>query len=363
MGASSATFLSPFPDLTPRSNTGSVPQTPSSGLEASIDFYQATGRSENVGKMWEVFAYLASGFDQREMYTLQHGLFCGINWSYSATTLDGMKFAWNIGDDGKVHYWVSVPGGCFHMVSLRDALRTIGGATSHFSLKATRIDFKLRDYDKVKTPFDLFREFELGNCRGVKTRQFITSGDRGSTDDTIYFGSKESEKRLRVYDANHNHGIDSIDWELQIRKGSAVAAVDMITEAFYSNQDDCLNLCQSIIGAAVAGFVRFIQNGKDKEHVDTDRCLLQEWYEGFRIRAGGALRIPSVRPSTSVLQKMGWLYKQVSTTLACFEDGLGKNNFRNWLDNLIEQGREKIKKSHEALVSQLRRERERFVTS
>jgi hypothetical protein len=313
--------------------------------------------------MWEMFEYLASGFDQKEIYTLEHGIFCGINWQFSATTLDGMKLAWNVLEDGQVHCWVSIPGGCFHMVTLRDALRTLGGATQHFLLKSTRVDFKLRDYDRLKLPHELFKEFELGNVRGVKSRQFITSGERGSLDDTIYFGSRESEKRLRVYDANHNHGVNAVDWELQIRKHSAVAALSLLVEAFYSDSEDCLGLCQSLIGAAVVGFVRFIKDGDSNSHVDTDRCQLQDWYEGMRVRAGGALRIPSVRPSTSVSQKMVWLFRQVSTTLACFEDGLGVNNFRNWLNELISQGRERMRKVHEALVSQLRRERERFVTS
>jgi len=340
-----------------------MPQTPSSGLEASVDFYQGTGRFENVDKMWEMFEYGCSGFNQKEIYTLDHGLFCGINWEKSATTLDGMKLAWNVAADGKVHAWVSIPGGCFHMTTLRDVFRTLGGLTERFLLKCTRVDFKLRDYDRLKLPHELFKEFEIGNVRGVKTREFITSGDRGSIDDTIYFGSRESEKRLRVYDANHNHNVNAVDWELQIRKHSASAAISMLTEAFCSDSDDTLGLCQSVIGAAVASFVRFIEDGDNNSHVDTDRCRLQQWYEGFRIRAGGALRIPSVRPSTSVVQKMTWLFKQVSTTLACFQDGLGRDNFRNWLENLIEQGRNKMKKKHEALVSQLRRERENLVTS
>ena len=351
------------PDLTPRSNTGSVPQTPCNGLEASIDFYQATGRYLNVQRMWEMFEYICSGFDQQEIYTLSHGIFCGINWEFSATTLDGLKLAWNVASDGQIHCWVSIPGGCFHMVSLRDSLRTIGGATEQFLLKATRIDFKLRDYDRIKLPHELFKEFEHGNVRGVKSRQFITSGERGSLDDTIYFGSRDSEKRLRVYDANHNHGVNAVDWELQIRKNSAVAAVSLLVESFYSDCEDCVGLCQSLIGAAVVGFVRFIKDGDRNGHVDTDRCQLQDWYEGMRIRAGGALRIPSPRPSTSVSQKMVWLFRQVSTTLACFEIGLGKNNFRNWLDELISQGSERMTRAHDALVSQLRRERERFVTS
>jgi len=340
-----------------------MPQTPHLGLEASIDFFQGTGHAESLEKMWEVFEYVASGFDQKEIYTLEHGIFCGINWQKSAMSLDGLKMAWNALEDGKCHFWISIPGGCFHMCTLRDAIRTIGGATQYFGVKPTRIDFKLRDYDKTKTPYQLFREFEIGNVRGVKCRQFITSGERGSQDDTVYFGSTESEKRLRVYDANHNHGIDSVDWELQIRKHSAVAAVSALTDAFYNCDDDGLGLCQSIIGACVLGLVRFIKDGDSKKGVDTDRCEIQDWYQGMRIRAGGALRIPSVRPSTSVLQKMQWLFKQVSCTLACFEEGFGKADFRNWLDNLVAQGKERIKKVHEALISQLRRERERFVTS
>jgi hypothetical protein len=351
------------PDVTPRSNTGSELQNPPKGLEASIDFYQATGVCLSLEKMWEIFEYAAGGFNQQELYTLSHGLFCGINWEFSGMSLDGMRFAWNLKPDGSVHFWISIPGGCFHMTSLRDAIRTIGGCTKYFGLKPTRIDFKIRDYDKIKTPFQLFKEFEMGNVRGVSCRQFVTSGERGSNDDTIYFGSKESEKRLRVYDANHNHSVDSIDWELQIRKHSAISAVDMLIDAFYNSDDDALALCQSMIGAAVMGLVRFIKDGDTKKGIDTNRCELQDWYEGLRMRAGGALRIPSVRPSTSVLQKMRWLYKQVSTTLACFEEGLGKANFGNWLSNMIEQGRAKIQKGHEALVSQLRRERENLVTS
>lgn len=363
MSHSSSSVLDSLAPVTPLSNTGSMPPNPLDGLESSLDFYQATGRYDSTSRMWEMFEYLCSGFDQKEIYTLPHGLFCGINWEFSATTLDGLKIAWNLLSDGQVHCWVNIPGGCFHMVSLRDALRTIGGATHQFLLKCTRIDFKLRDYDRVKLPHELFAEFEYGNVRGVRSRQFITSGERGSLDDTIYFGSRESEKRLRVYDANHNHGVNAVDWELQIRKNSAVAAVAMLTEAFYSDCEDSLGLCQTLIGAGVAGFVRFIKDGDKKEHVDTDRCELQDWYEGFRIRAGGALRIPSPRPSTSVTQKMVWLFKQVSCTLSCFEEGLGKNNFRNWLEELISQGRERMTKSHEALVAQLRRERSRFLTS
>lgn len=363
MAVSCPSSKTALPTLTPLSNTGSLPPNPLDGLESSIDFYQGTGRYLSVERMWEMFEYLASGFEQKEIYTLDHGIFCGINWEHSATTLDGMRLAWNVLEDGQVHCWVSIPGGVFHMVSLRDALRTLGGGFQHFLLKCTRIDFKLRDYDRLKLPHELFKEFELGNVRGVRCREFITSGERGSLDDTIYFGSRESEKRLRVYDANHNHGVDAVDWELQIRKNSAIAAMAMLTDAFYAGGEDNLSLCQSLIGAAVASFVRFIKDGDKNRKIDTDRCELQDWYEGFRIRAGGALRIPSIRPSTSIAQKMVWLFKQVSVTLACFQDGLGREHFRDWLEELISQGRERMKKSHEALVSQLRRQRSSFVAS
>lgn len=344
------------PDLTetPSSNTGLKCQEVLEGvnLEASIDYFMGTSRFPNWERFEESVKFVGGYFNQQLVWD-NKPMFSGITWESTVKTLDGLKIGYNRLQDGGIHAWFCIPGTLFHLVSLRDGWRCLLGLGEKYRLKATRIDLKLRDYRRRKTPFQLFEECSAGNVARKIKCEIAASGNIGcDLTYTLYLGSKRSEEFLRVYDSLPVHGLDAIDWELQSRDEKSDAIFKSLIGISEANFDDIGDLIGTYISSTVLGSVEFIDR---KPNVRLSRQPRQQWWQEFIDEAGGQIRHSIARPSKTVESVFGWLEKQVVTMMSALQKGMGKDKFQKWLSKQLSLSIDRFQPYHSALVIECKR--------
>nr|ABN12951.1 hypothetical protein [Johanseniella A1345] len=280
-------------------------------------------------------------------------MFAGIAWQSSVTSLDGLRCGYNQCDDGLIHAWVSLPGGMFHLADLRDAWRCLVGLRFSYNFKCTRIDGKLRDYSRRKTPTQIADEARAGNVARVKKYYQCGEGNVGQQSiDTCYLGSRKSEKFLRIYDAKPVHCIDAVDWELQCRDANADIFFQYLTDISNVESENRIECVARLIASAVLGAVEFIHR---QEGVRLSRQQRQEWWEAMIDEAGGQIRFSIARQSVTVTRVLDWLQRQVITMMSALSQGLGVTNFNKWFESNMDRSVERFSRTHEALIQECRR--------
>ncbi len=325
---------------------------PAVRLEASVDYLMGTSRFPNFERFEEAVAFVGGCFGQHLVWE-NKPMFSGITWESTVRSLDGLKIGYNRLEGGGIHAWFCMPGRLFHLVNLRDGWRCCLGLGYKYRFKATRIDLKLRDYARRKTPLDLFGECNLGNVARKVKCEIAASGNIGEDlTYTLYLGSRQSEQFLRIYDSLPVHGLNAIDWELQSRDEKADAIFKSLIGISDSDLDDVGDLIGAYIASTVLGSVEFIDR---KPKVRLSRQPRQDWWQEFINEAGGQIRHSVARPSRTVERVFNWLEKQVVTMMSALQEGMGRADFQKWLTKQLEISVERFQPYHDALVQECKR--------
>ena len=338
-------------EVTPSSNTGLECQNKDASLEASIDYFQGTAVFATLERLREA-AEFAICFNSDEPINWMPGtpMFAGIMWESSGSSFDGSRLAYSPLKDGGYKLWLSLPGGYFHSRDTRDAALMLSGLKYAYGFKCTRIDLKVRDYSRRKSPYDIYEQFRLGNIARVRQHEWISSGTVDSTSDTLYLGSRKSEKFLRIYDAQKNHDISAIDWELQCRDEKANYMFTMVADIFNSeldNHSERADILTSVIGSTVCGAIDIVYNNPEKRLSRMDK---QEWWVQFCNECGGQIRISIPKKSISLQKTLDWLDKQVFVVISALRRGFGKGNFNAWLQSRLDDSERRFTPMHEGLI-------------
>ncbi len=143
-----------------------------------------------------IFARLPVPEDMFTIGEIEHGV---KNWRQSAAMLPGGRFYWNEGDKGKGSLAVFAGD---DLALIRGRLKvTDDELLSRLSFAATnvtRVDFCINI--TAGDVLDTRREFEAGRKKSRVRTAWEPDYFKGGNGRTIYFGSKTSEKMLRVYD-------------------------------------------------------------------------------------------------------------------------------------------------------------------
>lgn len=339
---------------TPCSNTGLKCQDleAESMLESGIDYFMGTSTFVDWRGFEEAVNFVGGYFSQHLIWE-NKPMFSGITWEATVKSLDGLKIGYNRLESGGIHAWFCIPGSLFHLVNLRDGWRCLLGLGSKYGFKATRIDLKLRDYARRKTPLELFVECQRGNVARKKKCEVAASGDIGlDLTYTLYLGSRQSEEFLRIYDSLPVHGLDAIDWELQSRDEKADAIFKSLIGIAEADFDEIGDLIGGYIASTVVGSVEFIDR---KPNVRLSRQPRQEWWKELIEEAGGQIRHSIARPSRTVEKVFNWMEKQVVTMMSALREGMGRVDFQRWLSDQLELSVGRFQPYHEALVGECER--------
>lgn len=367
--SSAHTFSPPSPPQTPVSNTGSNPQIENtlSGVYLGVHWLQGCGvyvpgapsfnesqADKPVNERFtEMINFVCFIFNDVPIFDFAKGSYIGKYWQNTGRSPFGIKFAWSILEDGSLEYFLSIPGSVCESVPVRTLWAMLRSLVSANYFHCTRLDVALDDYDRsvsmqqvndaaISNHFARFRSFRV-----------ITSGslDSASVGQTIYFGSSQSDKMLRIYDKFVESGgkQNCIRWELQLRRESSHTFLSrwLYVQGSSNEQiDEFAQLSPSLLGGLVIGSIEFVYRTSE----ELSRCKKLDWWEEFQNKIGSSYRISIPKKITTLEDKVHWVFAQLAPTFAIFKKSFGVDSFYQLIESLILDGTSRLKEHHLALI-------------
>lgn len=293
--------------------------------------------------------------------------FCDINFKFFKMLIDyDPLLSLDFNQDNVIGYRVLVQlgGDWFRSMKLIDALRLIKYLDER-SFKAQRVDLAV---DVPKS----FRILENA-ASAVKGRRFtnLKCGEyriklypRG-IGETVNVGSRESYFFMRIYDTEVKHGYKADRTEGEFKRDKARQVYRMIADIpFYTDPSDKMSRmtnqeivrnAQQLMANLLTGQFDFyddISIAANGSITDTTYC---DWWLKFKekILAYNPIRVTVQPPEKTIPKTFGWLFRQVSKSLAIFYAGM-KGNGAKLIKSLLDYGKERFTSQDEALIQALK---------
>ncbi|MBD2487157.1 replication initiation factor domain-containing protein [Aulosira sp. FACHB-615] len=183
----------------------------------------------------------------------------GIHLEYSyPTKADNSPFAL------KMRF--TVPGSVLGQLSILQQIQALKTLLATPNVKLTRVDLSI---DFFNFP-ELLAKFECARA----TSSFFGATKTRVVGSTIYFGSKDSDKQLRIYDKALQLKINSqwLRYELQLRNDYSIKAIDALMKLI--NDGENISVAIALIATDEKYF-----DFKDKTNKKRDRCKRSDWWE------------------------------------------------------------------------------------
>lgn len=329
----------------PVCNTG----FPLQGVRLGLDYLTFTGK-QAVAQVQEIICLVAAIFecDRAVVWEESRAVTRGRYYDHSARLVNGGDAAWSApGDDGLSSYRISIPGQVINRVPVLVVLEMILYLHKTYKINWTRIDIKLDDYSKRLDLAKVRAAAEDGNY--LRFRAISYHEDQRKKGRTQYFGSPESDKRMRFYDKDiESKGmVDSKRIELQLREERAQIFMENLIEMGAMGEEEILQFMTEAVLAAID----FRDRSQDS---NVSRCPRLDWWNEFLeyCKFQGGIRFSSPRKESSVAKKMVWIRRQVETTISIFRDILGEDGFDKFIQTCIYSGRKRYRAEHRAHIQQ-----------
>lgn len=320
----------------PYSNTGA--ENTFGGLKALIDWCSFTLLCNDIRRVQEVLQIPSSDWVQvprgGKGYKCQ--LCCGaISIFYDGAPDMGIHV--NMSGQGCRQYE-----GRFGDV-WSDLFKRVFEAKGHFS----RLDGAIDDFHGF---FSVEQIEEKVLRRGVRSRfkkargmtEYDLTNDVGRGDGkTVYFGSPSSDIQIRIYDKAAQQGVAQV-WvrtEVQCRdERSDALAVQIMSD---------LNLGKLLAGV-LGNYITFIESSEDSNKA---RWPVSSWWSDF-LGDVEKVKLTILKAVKTIDEKMEWVNRQVSTTLALIGLHLkGKGtDIYDFVSEMLIEGEKRLKPHHEALL-------------
>lgn len=215
----------------------------------------------------------------------------------------------------------------------------------------TRLDIALDDRDATVSVAQVRQAVEAGQAvtRSEKFQAVSASSLRRgeSTGDTLYFGSRESQTMLRVYDKRlelqHKGREDwqtyGVRWELEFKKDRAHACAKAL---LYLDPEDC----RSFLVGVLRSYVDFRDTTRDATAWEKYRAPLLSWWaaltEGFQ-----KCRLAVEQVQHTIEQVKQWLARSIGPMLAVVYKVAGPS----FLHEVICAGQQRWRSKHRALLT------------
>jgi hypothetical protein len=207
--------------------------------------------------------------------------------------------------------------------------------------KITRLDIACDVYDGSFTVDDVWGYLQRGQFSSTSTTFLRMVGLREGSGDTLYIGSKTSDRRLRVYDKNAEQNITDkaestwVRYELQLRRESAQAAWEKMQVCIKSTFNGLmLRMCSLLERCPTIGEIA----NCCKNQIP----LLKNWHELFDNDSPLMLSIPS---PLRTLNGLVTYVRNATGVLKMFRSARG--DFYDWFDGLIDDA--VIKEKHQSI--------------
>lgn len=275
----------------------------------------------------------------------EHGLFSGESFSRAFYSCQGFRGGIRWDKSREAYKGILFISGDF-LACLSDFKQfRLVKVLKRLRFQFTRVDIALDDWGR-RINFDqvvsagrlgLYRfchSFDLRASKVSRSDQLVP---------TCYFGSDNSDKRLRFYDGEVVHSKPFDRWELQLRRSYASQVVSQF-----------LVYGSSVLSSYVIGSIDFVDfiptSGLSRDYVRSN------WWQAFLDAvAVEPLRVSCDASDPDLSQVLRWLKRQVAPTLAVLSEGLESESFENYIRWLVADGQARILNSdrHNALITRL----------
>lgn len=296
-----------------------------------------------------------------------------------------------IEDDTKIDVMIDMSGRYFESIEIINQWRILRGLFYAYQCTALRIDIAIDDSTYQKIPvLDMKKAWEEGNNFYFRKYKYIESG-RNIQDlkKTHYFGSRESDKMVRIYD----HDEECLRFEAEFKKHlansvfMAIATLDRqihkedilgnvadwisnlgdtkcdiidvqdIVRKLHGCGDDFELVIQKVMGAIAVNCIDFRDKNsrKDRSKASFKDTKRLSFYQEFADKVGIEIKIKPPTRIASMQKTIAWMRRQVSRTMAIIKSGLGIVDYLDWSSRLIEIGKEKISTLDLKLVEYIRK--------
>lgn len=343
---------------TPISNTGydSRNRPPAETPKWSIGLDWLDFSFRNLAGQYEAQTLLdeyQAIFGRHIAFAPGHAAFNGCQWDGSGVGSDG-SLAWfraaktdEYGEQHPAVLKIALPGSAIAQIDTMALGKWLNIAGDGRELDCSRIDIALDDHEKIIKLRKIAEARESGNFFNCSYSEIITSCLRGELEGvSIYFGSRSSDKRLRIYDKTIESKGKTLGnrWEAQFRRKAAYEAFSLWLSAVERGEGVTRHLLQNI----VLGIVDF--RHRDDNDKDRKRCVQLSWYQFMleHLKAVPArISVPKVEQSAQ--KSINWVKKSVASTLAGLSIIL-HDDFSGWLQRTIAEGSAKLTNARRAII-------------
>jgi phage replication initiation protein len=210
----------------------------------------------------------------------------------------------------------------------------------------TRLDLALDNVDGAIT-LDLICKPLQDHEKQVRTRfgewRRILKGGFGEGDkvtgETIYLGSSKSHVMFRIYDKAMETGIGGqwMRFELQLREKRAQEAAKLFNSAVS-------------VGSLAVGIINNYFAVINNDDSNISRCTLQPWWSAW-LESTEKITLTTEKAVKFVSDSMDFIKRQYAPSLAMINRHLGAAPFREFVREVLEDGRERMGAKHEQILA------------
>jgi len=198
---------------------------------------------------------------------------------------------------------------------------------------ANRIDIAV-DFPVISPRLSL-RAWEVFSEDGLlfgfrSVRRIMNQGNRDGT--TVYLGSRESDKFVRIYDKNID-GSDSDRLELELKRTPARSVMEHLVD---------LELVEApkYLENVACGSIRFSRSRSDIDFFD-------------KLYKRGAVTLPPPVLHLDIERSIAFVQRH-SATLAMLHEFMGEEKYQEFMDNNLRSGKLRMKSRHRRLIENAR---------
>lgn len=168
---------------------------------------------------------------------------------------------------------------------------------------------------------------------------------KGKTGDTFYFGSRQSDKYLRVYDAyaaGHYETPGMYRYELELKKSVAKSFIywmNAFDSQFPDDDDEFLKACHGLMTSAVNSHMEVMSGVASRVTNDIPH---KEWSVIFSGKV--SLRPPVVEKNKTLKEIEQWLINQCSGALALMQGMYG--DISQLIKSMLDHGNKQLEKNN-----------------
>jgi hypothetical protein len=314
---------------TPSSNTG-LNRHPlhESGITHRLDYLVLCG----YGYLEDVVAALWSAWGTNFNFQDARPGHRGKRYDTIAMSSQGIELAY--GDactiSGERDIRVSIPGEPLSHID-QSRLWNFAKWANYRQYHASRIDYCIDDFSRTLTVDDVAIACENGDYAGAAEHRYYRRKKRGDyvAGQTVYLGSAQSDKQVRIYDKNIQSGgtVASTRVETQWRRHLARFAFDA-----YVTAEDCLSANQRL-AQCVLGSLDFVRRTSSV----LGRCQQIGWWTDFCSRVGAVQKLARSSIQPLISRKIAWVESQVSGTLALIAQCKSLQWVEHWLHRIVQK--------------------------